>query len=439
MQPLIRVEKLSKRYTLGTQSMRGYRTLRESIMDAAGAPFRRLRSLAARRPATGAAVPSILWALKDVSFELERGTVLGIIGRNGAGKSTLLKVLSRIVEPTSGRAEIRGRISSLLEVGTGFHHELTGRENIFLNGAILGMSRREITAKMDQIVAFAEIDQFLDTPVKRYSSGMFVRLAFAVAAHLEPEILVVDEVLAVGDLGFQKKCLGKMSDVARQGRTVLVVSHNMSAVQHLCSRALLLNAGQIVQDGEPESVINAYNEQFSSSPRTEQDLTSHPGRAAGSVPCLQKVTMRTDRPSGKPIYMNDDVEVEFTFHLPRSVRDVVLSVIVKNQLQVPLFGFNNLFLPWKAPNELFQSGTAVCRIERIPLMPGIYSLDVYVGTFGHNLDIIADALQFEVHPADVFGTGKLPPPSSGSIFCPASWRFAPDLLAKGDGQAGGAS
>ena len=253
---VIRAEALGKRYSLGRASSGKYRTLRESLSEAALAPWRRWRGRMESTESTG---ESEFWALRDVSFEIKRGEVVGIIGRNGAGKSTLLKVLSRITIPTAGRITLKGRVASLLEVGTGFHPELTGRENIFLNGAILGMHRAEIKAKFDEIVAFAEVEKFLDTPVKRYSSGMYVRLAFAVAAHLEPEILIVDEVLAVGDAEFQKKCLGKMSDVAnREGRTVLFVSHNMGAINLLCSRAILMRQGTLVLDGPTREVTRHY-------------------------------------------------------------------------------------------------------------------------------------------------------------------------------------
>lgn len=245
--PAIRVDGLGKKYRLthGQERTR-YRTLRDTLVDVVKAPFRKR------------ATTEEFWALNDVSFEVQPGEVVGIIGRNGAGKSTLLKILSRITKPTTGRVEINGRVGSLLEVGTGFHPELTGRENIYLNGAILGMSRREIAARFDEIVAFAEVEKFLDTPVKRYSSGMYVRLAFAVAAHLEPEILIVDEVLAVGDIGFQKKCLGKMEQVGRDGRTVLFVSHSMPAITRLCSRCVLLSAGVVLQDGPAPEVAGYY-------------------------------------------------------------------------------------------------------------------------------------------------------------------------------------
>jgi lipopolysaccharide transport system ATP-binding protein len=250
----IRVENLSKRYRIGARQKRA-NTLRETLGNLAASPFDYLR-----HTLRGPTEEEIIWALKDVSFEVKRGEVVGIIGRNGAGKTTLLKVLSRITEPTEGRAELNGRVASLLAVGTGFHPELTGRENIYLNGAILGMKRAEIDRKFDEIVAFAEIEKFMDTPVKRYSSGMYVRLAFAVAAHLEPEILLVDEVLAVGDAAFQKKCLGKMGDVAREGRTVLFVSHNMIAIRRLCERVIWLDKGIIAALGDAGRVVGDYLE-----------------------------------------------------------------------------------------------------------------------------------------------------------------------------------
>ena len=257
--PVIQVENVSKRYKLGgTASGAQYQTLRESVTNALRAPWRRLRRAPDGRPDATPA-ENEFWALRDVSFQIRRGEVVGIIGRNGAGKSTLLKILSRITEPTEGRITLKGRVASLLEVGTGFHPELTGRENIYLNGAILGMHRREIKAKFDEIVAFAEVERFLDTPVKRYSSGMYVRLAFAVAAHLEPEILIVDEVLAVGDVEFQKKCLGKMNEVAsRDGRTVLFVSHNLGAIRTLCTTGVLMKQGQLMLHAPAAKVVDEY-------------------------------------------------------------------------------------------------------------------------------------------------------------------------------------
>ncbi|MHA1939527.1 MAG: ABC transporter ATP-binding protein [Candidatus Thorarchaeota archaeon] len=274
-------ENLSKLYRIG-EHRRGYKTLRETIVNTFAAAFRRRRY----RPQPSNLNPQSdhIWALKDISLEVNSGEVVGIIGRNGAGKTTLLKILSRITEPTEGWAEIRGRVGSLLEVGTGFHPELTGRENIYLNGAILGMKKAEINRKFDEIVAFADIEKFIDTPVKRYSSGMYVRLAFAVAAHLEPEILLVDEVLAVGDAAFQKKCLGKMGNVAKQGRTVLFVSHNMGAVKSLCNRAVLLDNGRFVKKGHTEEVIAFYLRESTSSDTSISAIWKNSSRLSDELP-----------------------------------------------------------------------------------------------------------------------------------------------------------
>jgi len=260
--PIIKVNNLSKCYRIGVQGDRWrYKTLRETIMDGITAPIRNFAKLQnLTKFGTSDDEKDVIWALKDVSFEVNEGEVLGIIGNNGVGKSTLLKILSRITEPTEGFAELRGSVSSLLEIGVGFHPELTGRENIFLNGAILGMRKREIEERFDDIVAFAEIEKFINTPIKRYSSGMWVRLAFAIAAHLETEILLVDEVLAYGDIAFQKKCLGKMGDIAKGGRTVLFISHNMEAIRNLCKRAIWLDKGRIVKRGAVDEVVRDYRD-----------------------------------------------------------------------------------------------------------------------------------------------------------------------------------
>ena len=281
----IRAEKLSKQYQIGVRNR--HDTLRDQLMGG-------LRSLFSRN---GAAPErnDTFWALKDVSLEIKKGEVVGIIGRNGAGKSTLLTILSRITTPTTGFAEIRGRVGSLLEVGTGFHNELSGRENIYLNGAILGMKKAEIDRKFDEIVDFSGVEKFIDTPVKRYSSGMYVRLAFAVAAHLEPEILIVDEVLAVGDAGFQKKCLGKMEDVAKGGRTVLFVSHNMAAIQGFCSKCYLLSSGQLVAEGSPRSVVEQYLAEVSLVPPDPLGGTERSSRNWGDT-VLTSFNSRRRRP-----------------------------------------------------------------------------------------------------------------------------------------------
>ncbi|MGA2411238.1 MAG: ABC transporter ATP-binding protein, partial [Candidatus Binataceae bacterium] len=271
VKPIIKVDGLSKRYRVG-QGKR-YGSLRESVVTKLKAPF---------RSRTGSGAESHFWALRDVEFEVQPGEILGLIGSNGAGKSTLLKILSRITRPTAGRVELRGRVGSLLEVGTGFHPELTGRDNIFLNGSILGMRRSEIVTKFDEIVDFAGVEKFIDTPVKRYSSGMYVRLAFAVAAHLQPEIMLIDEVLAVGDAEFQKKCLGKMGDVARAGRTIVFISHNMTAVEALCNNCALLRGGTIVAGGTPHEVIAGYMAAMTELQSGTVSLVNHTGRTSSS-------------------------------------------------------------------------------------------------------------------------------------------------------------
>jgi lipopolysaccharide transport system ATP-binding protein len=285
MRPIIRADGVGKEYRIGTRR-EGFPTLRDALTRAARAPLRVARRDGPRRQ------PQKFWALRDVDFEVRPGEVVGIIGRNGAGKSTLLKILSRITEPTAGRIELYGRMASLLEVGTGFHPELTGRENVFLNGAILGMRREEIRRKFDEIIAFSEIERFVDTPVKHYSSGMYVRLAFAVAAHLEPEILIVDEVLAVGDAAFQKKCLGKMGDVARRGRTVLFVSHNMGAVSSLCTRTIYLAGGQVRSIGPTESVVVDYMSEVFGQKLKDLDQLRFPNM--GKVARFDEIGMASD-------------------------------------------------------------------------------------------------------------------------------------------------
>lgn len=316
----IRVEGLGKQYRIG-QAER-YKTLRDTITEAASAPFRRLAGQSSKKSVgtDQSRQKSTIWALKDVGFQVDYGEAVGIIGRNGAGKSTLLKIISRITEPTLGSIDIYGRVGSLLEVGTGFHPELTGRENIYLNGAILGMHRSEIERKFDAIVDFSEIEKFLDTPVKFYSSGMYMRLAFSVAAHLDPEILLVDEVLAVGDAAFQKKCIGKMGEVAQEGRTVLFVSHNMQAIRQLCRRAVLLNAGSIVMDGPAIPVTDSY---LQTVPHAESlDDVAHMIAQLPPDPAMRLVNITIQQDglatsqvvTGKPVEIGIEYEVLETTH-----------------------------------------------------------------------------------------------------------------------------
>ena len=337
----IRAENLSKLYRIG-QYQGGYKTLRETIVNAFSAPFRRLR----RNPQTSNFNPQSdhIWALKDISLQVRRGEVVGIIGRNGAGKTTLLKILSRITEPTKGWAEIRGRVGSLLEVGTGFHPELTGRENIYLNGAILGMKKDELNRKFDEIVAFAEIEKFIDTPVKRYSSGMYVRLAFAVAAHLEPEILLVDEVLAVGDAVFQKKCLGKMGDVAKEGRTVLFVSHNMQAINSLCERAFLLDEGRVRLQGHTREVVERYLEdRLGNVAEVVWEFQDAPGNAVTKLRAVKVLNEKGEASYDQDMAQPITLEMEFWVLRPKS--EINPAFHVYNQQGICLFGASNLHDP----------------------------------------------------------------------------------------------
>jgi lipopolysaccharide transport system ATP-binding protein len=399
MKSIIRVENLGKQYRIG-QCQAPYVTLRESLVQAAVSPINRLRRAFGQNGNGSADSTSHIWALKDVSFEVKPGEVVGIIGRNGAGKSTLLKVLSRITEPTTGGADLYGRLASLLEVGTAFFHaELTGRENIFLAGAILGMKRREITSKFDEIVEFADIGPFLDTPVKRYSSGMYVRLGFAVAAFLESEILLVDEVLAVGDLSFQKKCLGKMGDVARQGRTVLFVSHNMVAVQALCRRAIWLDAGCVARDGPSKAVVRDYLRTASATvaERTWEAPTLAPGneyvrlRAARLVP-PPGVTAET-------LDVTTPFALEFEYWNLRPVEGLCLSLFLYNSDNVCVFSSISDAEPgWNDgvwPAGLYRSR---CSIPSALLNDRDYHVSLYVNANGSRaIWWIVDVLRFEVH------------------------------------------
>ena len=397
MKPIVRVEGLSKRYTLGARA--SHDTLRDSLMSALRSPFGRAR----REGET-------LWALEDVSFEVAPGEVVGVVGRNGAGKSTLLKILSRITEPTSGRVELYGRIGSLLEVGTGFHPELTGRENISLNGAILGMRRREIQAKFDEIVAFAEVERFIDTPVKRYSSGMYMRLAFAVAAHLEPEILLVDEVLAVGDAAFQKKCLGKMGEVAREGRTVLFVSHNMTAVNQLCTRAVLLSGGRLALEGRTQEVVAEYFR--AGSDGGGERVWSEQERAPGNRRMrLRAVRLVSDgRVNNEPdIDKELSVEVEFWNFVPGGrnqavniyLQDAAGNVVLSTANTAAANALDDDWFRLKHEPGLYRS---VCTFPANFLNEGTYYVTVYLVTLGP-ISLEAEATQ--VLCFNVFDTGVM--------------------------------
>ena len=431
---IISVHNLSKRYRIGAQQPM-YRTLRDQLNDKALAPFRAARHLLKsngnsngkrRSSLNGDSTKgrsNTIWALKDVSFDVKRGEVVGIIGRNGAGKSTLLKILSRITEPTEGYADITGRIASLLEVGTGFHAELTGRENIFLNGSILGMRRGEIQSKFDEIVAFAEVEKFIDTPVKFYSSGMYLRLAFAVAAHLDPEILLVDEVLAVGDAAFQKKCLGKISDVAKGGRTVLFVSHNMAAVQSLCSRGVLLDQGKISYVGNVSDCVSRYTDFGCSSHAADVDLSSHPARENGKLPLLRRVRLLDAKGNVSDRFLcGEKMRIELTCEPSISLRNPEFTIGINDWLHTRVFSVTSYFSESTLP-PFETECRVICDVEALPLAPGRYTLCLSAGSFEHLwVDHLEDAVSFDVEAANFYGNGRVPDGNYGRVLMKSRWQ-----------------
>jgi len=413
----IAVENLSKSYLIGHQASQRepYTALRDVVARNARNFARKGLDLIRGREIVQGDEVEQFWALRDVSFEVKRGEVLGIVGRNGAGKSTLLKILSRITEPDRGRAVVRGRVSSLLEVGTGFHPELTGRENIFLNGAILGMKRAEIRKKFDEIVAFAEVERFLDTPVKRYSSGMYVRLAFAVAAHLEPEILIVDEVLAVGDSEFQRKCIGKMQEVStKEGRTVLFVSHNMAAVESMCDSALLLVRGQSAAHGSTAKVVGEYLRDLSRIASTSlRDRTDRSGSGE-----LRFVSMMLENPAGSAVSAFQ-CGADAVLHLlaenytRRELRSVEISLGIDNEAGQRIALVDTMLVGGRISG--LSPGPVSVRvvIHKLGLVPGRYRLTVYATVSGVIVDWVKNAAVFDVEAGDYYGTGQLPPQGLG--------------------------
>ena len=439
---IIQVEGLGKKYRISHQAERQrYVALRDVLAQKIKAPLRAfwkrdtLSAATGERDGVRCSNPDSnrksvedFWALKDVSFEVKRGEVVGIIGRNGAGKSTLLKILSRITEPTTGRVHLKGRVASLLEVGTGFHPELTGRENIFLNGAILGMSRAEIRKKFDEIVAFAEVEKFLDTPVKRYSSGMYVRLAFAVAAHLEPEILIVDEVLAVGDAAFQKKCLGKMGEVAKGGRTVLFVSHNMATIEALCESAILLAAGKVLQRGKTSDIVREYlNNQNPFETKTLAErrdregsgalrfdsiiLCGENGKQVTSFQSGSRMTLRliADNTSGKEL---SNLRVALGIDSSLGQRILLLDTLLVHQ-------------------DIQKVPIGQCAIDvsvpRLTLTPGRYEFTLFSTVNGVVADWVKNAGSFDVEAGNFYGTGQMPPSEQGVFLIDHQFDFIPTL------------
>ena len=395
--PAIAAHELSKSYRIVTRRQR-HPTLRFAIAEGVGSRMRTLTP-SGRRNAREEQ-DTWIWALRDVSLEIEPGEVVGIIGRNGAGKSTLLKVLSRITEPTDGFADIRGRVGSLLEIGIGFHPELSGRENIYLYGAILGMRKREIERRFDEIIAFAEIDDFLDTPIKRYSSGMQVRLAFSVAAHLEPEILLVDEVLAVGDLAFQKKCLGKMGGIASEGRTVLFVSHNMSVIQALCRRGIFLHDGKVEVDAPIDRAISAYLKTLEDV--VTEDLLSRQDRDGWREYALARVSISSEDDDGQVRALATGRPARFVFKVNGTHPRLSCSFTIHNNLGHPVMTFDS---GMASDDDGWSSATAEysCEIAELPLVPGRYRLDARLRDDVHLQDALEAAAFFDVEAGTLGG------------------------------------
>ncbi len=428
------VEGLGKEYHIGRKRETN-KTLTEVMSDAFVAPFRRAGQLLRGQAHSARELEETIWALRDISFEIRQGEILGVIGRNGAGKSTLLKILSRITEPTVGFAELHGRAGSLLEVGTGFHPELTGRENIYLNGVILGMTRSDIDRRFDEIVAFSGVEQFLDTPVKHYSSGMYVRLAFSVAAHLEPEILIVDEVLSVGDANFQKKCLGKMDEFSHAGRTIFFVSHNLTAVENLCTRAIVLEKGRTTFAGSPKDCVEYYLRSSRTSgtdtPRHRSfvDLTTAPGRPARFRPHLKRMALYTADGNPLPggLRIGDPLTVQVHFHLDYDTTTFQMGLAFETLRGERLFTAHTRFQPRMSKHLRAGNHVYVCEIPSVTFTGGEYRIRVAMALETGDVDVVEDALRFTVMPSDFYGTGD--PPWEGKMVLAHTWR---ESLAAGE-------
>lgn len=426
MSVVLKAEEISKLYRLG---LTGASTMAEDVRKIWTSLIKGkdpLANVGEVNDRTVKGTSAYVWALKNVSFEVNQGEVLGVIGKNGAGKSTLLKILSRVTTPTSGSLKIKGRVASLLEVGTGFHPELTGRDNIYLNGAILGMQRAEIARKFDEIVEFSGVERYIDTPVKRYSSGMYVRLAFAVAAHLEPEILIVDEVLAVGDMEFQKKCLGKMNDASKkEGRTVLFVSHNMGAVQELCTKAVLMQHGSVSEFGETPKVITSYLNSFRNRD-TDNDLTDHADREGNKTIAFTSYHYHGE--TGEEIEnflagQNGSIRLKFKVNNPSKINTLHFSIRVTDDMDKTVFHMSNSVANGSEfkIDETMQGGEVICSFQKLPLQPGLYYLHFFVSDLRNVFDYVHYGARLEVESGNFFGTGKLPP--SGTFLVANNWQL----------------
>lgn len=414
----VRAESLSKRYRIGTSATQE-ESLAVAVAKKLGSPLRNLRDLRRLRRFGAMDDTSVIWAVRDVSFELHPGDVLGVMGRNGAGKSTLLKLLARITEPSEGRALLRGRVASLLEVGTGFHGDLTGRENVFLNGTMLGMRRREIIDRFDEIVDFAGISRFIDTPVKRYSSGMYVRLAFAVAAHLEPDVLIADEVLAVGDSEFQRKCLGKMREVAGGGRTVVFVSHNQASVASLCTRAIWLERGELRMDGVVDEVATAYLNAIAA--HDDGNIADRHDRTGNGAVRLTHVELLDAQGSkSRRFSSGQPVAIALSYEAQRPVGSVRITLFFDSSVGERVATLSNEYTDEELL-DLPKSGSIICRMDGPPLNGGDYSVSATVKVSGITADQITDVLSFSVDGSSFYPSRRHPPLQGGATLLRAGW------------------
>ena len=413
MRPIIKVENLSKRYQIGARQA-SYSTFRDSIVETLRAPFNRFRRNGRHE--------SHIWALQDLSFEVAPGEVVGVIGRNGAGKSTLLKILSRITEPTAGQVELYGRVGSLLEVGTGFHPELSGRENVYLNGAILGMRRCEIDRKFDEIVAFAEIESFIDTPVKRYSSGMYMRLAFAVAAHLQPEILLVDEVLAVGDAAFQNKCIGKMQDISSRGRTIIFVSHNLIAIQVLCPKVIVLSRGAVEYQGATQAGLDYYMMGRQGSREGSIDVSQHQSRQAGCIPLVRFFRLLDS--DGRPkctFASGEKIIFEITINPLARLDRPEIGIGINDNLGARVFTLATYLSAAELPTMVKET-KVLCEVAELPLAPGEYYLTLSAGNpEAYEMDDLMNFASFKVDSGNFYSNGKEILPKRGKTLVRSKW------------------
>jgi lipopolysaccharide transport system ATP-binding protein len=408
LKPILEIKKISKKFRIQHEHQ-GEMSFRDAVVSL----FKK-----------NSTVKEDFFALEDVSFEVAPGECKGIIGKNGSGKSTLLKVLSKITPPTSGKIISRGRIASLLEVGTGFHPELNGRENIYFNGSILGMRKKEIQAKFDEIVDFSGNEKFLDTPLKHYSSGMQLRLAFAVAAFLEPEILIIDEVLAVGDAEFQKKCIGKMESVSKSGRTILFVSHNMAVLDAICTHAILLNKGHVIGQGETHQVIDNYLNLFNIKNAVVIDGKVQLKKEGTRRSIMQQVEISCNKTPSSTVFMGSEVEIKVTFIAPHKVKQPVLSIIFINQQGITVLGISNKHYIKQLTETAVSEGTITLTIPFFQLMHGFYTLDFHFADGVAEQEVIKDAFTLNVEPKDFSGTGFLPSEKTNLFFMKdVSWKM----------------